>query len=113
MAQWGDAKLLFCFLFITCCCTVTLAEIPVDCCLTVRDIAVPKSAVADVRKQIRGQGCSIDATILVTRRGHELCVPSNAHWVQDVEKHVESVKNFCKKKNYKGQRCFGVKPESK
>ncbi|XP_060894222.1 C-C motif chemokine 19a.1 [Labrus mixtus] len=112
MAPWGDAKLFFCLLFITCCCTVTLAEIPVDCCLmVVRDRTVPKAAIADIRKQISGQGCSIDATILVTRRGHELCVAPNVQWVQEVEKHVESLKNFCKKKNYKGPRCFGVKPE--
>ncbi|XP_041642635.1 C-C motif chemokine 19a.1 [Cheilinus undulatus] len=113
MALWGDTKLFFCILFISfCCCTLTLAEVPVDCCLSVvEDRQVHKSTVADFRKQISGHGCSIDATILVTRRGRELCVPPNETWVQEVEDHVINLKKYCKKHNYKRNRCFGVRHE--
>ncbi|XP_034547946.1 C-C motif chemokine 19a.1 [Notolabrus celidotus] len=113
MAPWGDAKLIFCFLFISCCCTVTLAEVPVDCCLDITDRTIHKSAVADFRKQYSGQGCSLDATILVTRNGFELCAPANEHWVQEVEKHVVSLKKHCKRVNYKSKRCVGVRPVKK
>uniref|UniRef100_UPI0037E92432 C-C motif chemokine 19-like n=1 Tax=Semicossyphus pulcher TaxID=241346 RepID=UPI0037E92432 len=110
MAPMTDAKLIFCFLFIT--CTVTLAEIPMDCCLSVhRGEPLEKTAIVHVHKQISGQGCSIDATILVTRRGKNLCMPSDEPWVADVEKHVVFLKKLCKKNKYKGKRCFGVKPE--
>ncbi|XP_074527041.1 C-C motif chemokine 19a.1 [Halichoeres trimaculatus] len=107
MAQW--AQLIFCCLFISC-CTVTQAEVLVDCCLSVHTgNAIPKVAVADYHKQISGQGCSVDATILETRNGHKLCAPSDQVWVQEVEKHVDHLKKFCKKTNYKGKRCYGVK----
>ncbi|XP_070821000.1 C-C motif chemokine 19-like [Chaetodon trifascialis] len=109
MAPWGDAKLFFCILFITCCCTVTLGQMTMDCCLTVKNKTVEKAAIADHRRQISGQGCSLDAMILVTRRGIKLCVPADEPWVHDVVKHVDSVKRHCQKNNYKGKRCFGVR----
>nr|XP_020450731.1 C-C motif chemokine 19-like [Monopterus albus] len=111
MAPCGDAKLFFCILFITCCCTVTLAQIPMDCCLTVKNKEVAKALVADYRQQISGQGCAIDATILVTRNGRTLCVPADELWVQKLTIHVEKLKKLCKRNGYKGKRCNGVKPE--
>ncbi|CAJ1069378.1 C-C motif chemokine 3-like [Xyrichtys novacula] len=111
MAQWGDAKLFFCFLFITGCCTVTLAEEPLVCCLSVlTDRTVPKHVVANYHEQISGQGCSLDAMILVTRNGVKLCAPVNVDWVQGVIEHVDKVRAHCKKMNYKGKRCTGIKP---
>ncbi|KAA8578809.1 hypothetical protein FQN60_017925 [Etheostoma spectabile] len=96
MAPWGDAKFFFCILFITC-CTVTLAQIPMDCCLSVSHKTIDKSRVADYRRQISGRGCSIDAMIFVTRRGMKLCVSADKPWIQEVVKH--------------GKRCLGVKHE--
>ncbi|XP_070760663.1 eotaxin-like [Enoplosus armatus] len=112
MSPRGDAKLFFCILFIACCCTVTLAQIPMDCCLNVKNKTIAKSAFGDYRQQIKGQGCSLSAMILVTRRGDKkLCVPDNEPWVQEVVKHVDFLKKYCKKHNYKGNRCLGVKQE--
>ncbi|XP_032362773.1 C-C motif chemokine 19a.1 [Etheostoma spectabile] len=110
MAPWGDAKFFFCILFITC-CTVTLAQIPMDCCLSVSHKTIDKSRVADYRRQISGRGCSIDAMIFVTRRGMKLCVSADKPWIQEVVKHVDTLKNICKKHHYKGKRCLGVKHE--
>ncbi|KAK9522113.1 hypothetical protein VZT92_018600 [Zoarces viviparus] len=109
MASWGDTKLFFCLLFITCCCTVTLAQIPVDCCLSVRNKPIPKHVVVDYRRQISGHGCSIDAIVLLTRGGKKLCVPADAPWVQPVVTHVDALGQFCKKHKYKPERCGKVK----
>uniref|UniRef100_A0A3B4V7L4 C-C motif chemokine 19-like n=1 Tax=Seriola dumerili TaxID=41447 RepID=A0A3B4V7L4_SERDU len=99
MAPWGDAKLFFCILFITCCCTVTLAQIPLDCCLSVKNKKVDKQIIVDYRQQLRGMGCSIDATVMTTRRGKKLCVFPNAPWVPEVLKHVDHLKKICKENN--------------
>ncbi|XP_072243023.1 C-C motif chemokine 3-like [Leuresthes tenuis] len=111
MASWSDAKLFFCILFITCCFTVTLAEIPLDCCLEVKNQTLTKTILADYYQQAKG--CSIDATIFVTRRARKLCVPPGEMWVQQLMRHVDEVKKWCKNANYKGKRCFGVKPKNK
>ncbi|KAM6945239.1 C-C motif chemokine 19-like [Lycodopsis pacificus] len=109
MASWGDTKLFFCFLFITCCCTVTLAEITVDCCLSVKNKPLPKHVVVDYRRQISGHGCAIDAMVLLTIGDRKLCVPADAPWVQAVVKHVDALGKFCKKHDYKRKRCDKVK----
>ncbi|XP_044187962.1 eotaxin-like [Thunnus albacares] len=110
MAPWGNAKLFFCILLVTCYCAVTLAEVAVDCCYEVSDKEVEKRAVADYRRQVGGQGCPIDAVILLTRHERKLCVSPNQPWIKGMMKHVDHLKKFCKQKNYKGIRCFGVKP---
>ncbi|NP_001290247.1 C-C motif chemokine 19-like precursor [Larimichthys crocea] len=97
MSSWGDAKIFFCILFITCCCTVTVAQIVMDCCLSVRNQTVDKRAIVDHHHQITGQGCSLDAMILMTRRKIKLCVPADEPWVLDVVKHVEDKKKRCMK----------------
>ncbi|XP_073322410.1 C-C motif chemokine 19a.1 [Pagrus major] len=111
MAPWGDAKLFFCILFITCCCTVTLAQVPMDCCLSVKNQTIPNRLAANYRRQFSGQGCTLDATVLVTRNNMKLCVPAGEPWVLIVMKHVDSLRKHCKETNYKGKRCTGVKPE--
>ncbi|KAM4576016.1 C-C motif chemokine 4 homolog [Odontesthes bonariensis] len=110
MASWRDAKLFFCILFITCCFTVTLAEIPIDCCLAVKNQTLPKAILADYYQQAKG--CQIDATIFVTRKARKLCVPPREKWVQQLMSHVDELQKCCKKANYKGKRCSGVKPRS-
>ncbi|MEQ2268906.1 hypothetical protein XENORESO_018342 [Xenotaenia resolanae] len=110
MAPWGDSKLFFCILFIIGCSTVTVAQILVDCCLSVTNKQIDKRFVVDYHEQARS--CSVDATVLVTRLGKKLCVPpKEQQWVKKVIKHVDHLKQRCKKENYKGNRCFGVKPE--
>ncbi|KAM9858683.1 C-C motif chemokine 19a.1 [Aulostomus maculatus] len=113
MTQKDEAKLHFYILFIACYCTVTLAQIglPMDCCLDVTEKRVQKAAVAEYRQQISGQGCSITAMILVTRRNKVFCVDVDALWLQEVMKHVDHIRKECKRTNYKGKRCFGVRPE--
>ncbi|AWP07651.1 CC chemokine [Scophthalmus maximus] len=109
MAQWGDSKLFFCcVLFIACYCTVTLAQIPMDCCLSFKNKTIDKRRIVDFRQQSSGKGCSIDATVLWTRHGRTLCVPADEPWVREVMKYVVHLKDLCKKKP-KDRRCVRVK----
>ncbi|XP_041855689.1 C-C motif chemokine 19a.1 [Melanotaenia boesemani] len=108
MAPWGDAKLFLCILF-TCYFTMTLTQIPLDCCLSVTNKTIEKKLIADYHPQ--SKGCSVDATIFVTRRGFKLCAPVREAWVENVKRHVDGLKKFCKKVKYQGLRCSGVKPE--
>ncbi|XP_053180940.1 C-C motif chemokine 20-like isoform X1 [Scomber japonicus] len=108
MARCGDGKFLFCVLFLSC-CIATLAERLVDCCNDVHRATIERRSLADYRRQFRGQGCDIDAVIFVTRRGKELCVATDSPGLSDVMRHVDYLKKFCKEKNYRHRRCFGVK----
>nr|AER13144.1 CC chemokine [Rachycentron canadum] len=110
MAPRGDAKLFFCILFITCCFSVTSAELMSDCCLSVKNQSVSKHVIGDYKHQVSGEGCSIDAMVLVGRRGRTLCVPADAPWVKEVLDHVNYLRKVCKK-NPKAKRCGGVKLE--
>ncbi|KAM3611478.1 uncharacterized protein V6R79_019201 [Siganus canaliculatus] len=109
MAQWGDVKLFVCILCITCCCTVIMGQMPVDCCLEVRNQAIDQHAVVHYQRQTSGMGCSINAMVLVTRRKMRLCVPHEEPWVQKVMRHVDKLGKFCKKRNYKPKRCHAMK----
>ncbi|XP_053180942.1 C-C motif chemokine 19-like isoform X3 [Scomber japonicus] len=108
MAWCGDGKLLFCVLFLSC-CIATLAERPMMCCTGVSRTTIERLSVADYHLQVKGHGCSIDAVIFVTRRGKELCVATDSPGLSDVMRHVDYLKKFCKEKNYRHRRCFGVK----
>uniref|UniRef100_A0A1A8FBF2 C-C motif chemokine n=2 Tax=Nothobranchius korthausae TaxID=1143690 RepID=A0A1A8FBF2_9TELE len=110
MALWSEPKIFLCsFIFVTFCCSLSVSQMPIDCCLSTKNKRIDKKLVADYREQAKG--CSLPAMILVTRRGRELCTPPNEPWLQEVMKHVDHLKKLCKKKNYQHTRCFGVKPE--
>ncbi|CAG07792.1 unnamed protein product [Tetraodon nigroviridis] len=116
MALFGDAKLVLCLFFAICCyMTVTQAEVPADCCLSVTNAEVIKHAIVDYRRQVAGQGCTLNATILVTRRQKQLCAPASERWVEDVVAHVKQLRKCCNKAKCrqanKKKRCLGVKAE--
>ncbi|XP_022069757.1 C-C motif chemokine 19-like [Acanthochromis polyacanthus] len=108
MALWGDTKLFLCILVITFGCTVILAEIPKDCCLKVANVTIERGRIGDYRRQVAGAGCRISAAVLVTRHQRTLCVPDNEPWVQELMKHVDQLKAWCKKRKNTGKRCSGV-----
>ncbi|XP_076023536.1 uncharacterized protein LOC143013750 [Genypterus blacodes] len=110
MAIWTDTKILLCIVFICCCCSDVMGQIPMDCCLDVKNVTIPKKIVKDYHHQIGGQGCSINAVIFVTRRDISLCVPANEAWVNKMIQHVDDLKIRCKAKNYKARFCRGLKP---
>uniref|UniRef100_A0A3B3I963 Chemokine interleukin-8-like domain-containing protein n=1 Tax=Oryzias latipes TaxID=8090 RepID=A0A3B3I963_ORYLA len=83
--------------------SVAMAQMPVDCCLSVKNQTIDKIVVADYYPQAKG--CALDATILVTRRKKTLCVPHDEQWVQDVKKHVDRLKRRCKENGYKVPIC--------
>ncbi|XP_026198301.1 C-C motif chemokine 19a.1 [Anabas testudineus] len=111
MAPGFDAKIFFCILVITCYCTVTLAQMPIDCCLEVSNKPIGKSFVINYHRQIAGKGCAIDATVLETRGGRTLCVIADAQWLTLLKQHVDKLKRDCKKTKYMGRRCAHVKRE--
>ncbi|KAJ0019667.1 hypothetical protein NQD34_007236 [Periophthalmus magnuspinnatus] len=94
---------------IACCCSVAVGQIAMDCCLEVKNKVVPKEVVVHYFEQVGGQGCDIDATILVTRQGRNLCITPTQPKLNQIKKHVDKLKNHCKKTGYKGGRCNGVK----
>ncbi|CAK6970026.1 monocyte chemotactic protein 1B-like [Scomber scombrus] len=107
MAPWGDGKLLFCVLFLTC-CIATLAQIPVDRNFKKKK-EMEKHVVVDYRRQVKGQSCSVGSAFFVTRHGKTLC--SAANLLNGVMKRVDDVKKLCKQNNYMHKLCFGVKPD--
>ncbi|XP_037338301.2 C-C motif chemokine 19-like [Pungitius pungitius] len=109
MTSLGGAKLFFCILFVTYCCTVTFSQIPSDCCLEVGNNFINKQNVVDYFHQISGHGCAIDATILVNRQDRKFCFPSDQPWVHEVVKHVVALKKHCKRHGYKPPPCKKVK----
>ncbi|XP_029367124.1 C-C motif chemokine 19-like [Echeneis naucrates] len=107
MAPRGDAKLFLSILFIACCCSVALAQIPMDCCLSIKNQTVSKHAIRDYRHQLSGHGCSISATILVGKRGKTLCVPLGEAWVEEVVRYMDHLRKVCKT-NKKMKKCARV-----
>ncbi|KAF7642832.1 hypothetical protein LDENG_00250030 [Lucifuga dentata] len=111
MAVWPDTTLFLSILFLSCCCTGILAQIPVNCCLEVKEAPIPQRIAIDYHQQISGHGCSIDAIIFVTRKGKNLCAPVNKEWVCRLMRHVDNIKERCKENNYTGSRCRDLKPK--
>ncbi|KAM8865164.1 uncharacterized protein ACB058_006505 [Synchiropus picturatus] len=46
-----------------------------DCCLKTTNKVVPKKYASDYIIQEAGQGCKIDATIIITKGNVKLCIP--------------------------------------
>uniref|UniRef100_A0A3B3ZQJ8 Chemokine interleukin-8-like domain-containing protein n=1 Tax=Periophthalmus magnuspinnatus TaxID=409849 RepID=A0A3B3ZQJ8_9GOBI len=85
----------FCFCF--CFYIMAVGQIAMDCCLEVKNKVVPKEVVVHYFEQVGGQGCDIDATILVTRQGRNLCITPTQPKLNQIKKHVDKLKNHCKK----------------
>uniref|UniRef100_A0A3B3ZQM6 Chemokine interleukin-8-like domain-containing protein n=1 Tax=Periophthalmus magnuspinnatus TaxID=409849 RepID=A0A3B3ZQM6_9GOBI len=81
-------------------------DIAMDCCLEVKNKVVPKEVVVHYFEQVGGQGCDIDATILVTRQGRNLCITPTQPKLNQIKKHVDKLKN-----HYSVQ-CSAYKPMS-
>nr|XP_057926041.1 C-C motif chemokine 19a.1 [Doryrhamphus excisus] len=110
MAPRVRGKLFLSILFLLHCCTVCVCQLPVSCCLSASSSCLPRRAVVDYRLQVAGQGCHIDAVILVSKRGLKLCVAGDAPKLEEVMKHVDGLRETCGRNDYKGKRCVGVKP---
>ncbi|XP_053466257.1 C-C motif chemokine 19a.1 [Ictalurus furcatus] len=85
---------------------VSLGEQALDCCLKVSHHRIPKRIVACYHEQRKGDGCLIDAVVFRTRKGRDLCAPSEADWVRELMKKVDERPV---KKN-KDDICQGIKP---
>ncbi|KAK7912733.1 hypothetical protein WMY93_012944 [Mugilogobius chulae] len=83
------------------CGTGVAGQVAVDCCLQVKSKDVPKRAVVDYSVQVAGQGCAIDALILVTRQRRTLCLPLSQTRLEHFSRHVAELKEHCAKHAYK------------
>ncbi|NP_001281156.1 cholecystokinin precursor [Cynoglossus semilaevis] len=104
-------KIFICCCFIvmfSCCCILCQPQMVIDCCLSVKNKTITKHIITDYHQQSAGQGCSIEATILVTRRNKKLCVPADEPWVHMVMSHVDKMKKPCHGKR-RNKRCVKVK----
>ncbi|CAL8253438.1 unnamed protein product [Boreogadus saida] len=65
-------------------CVSASGEVPVDCCPGVTDRELPCQRVKSYLVKDASTGCHLDATVYITRRGKQLCVPhpTQRHWVR-------------------------------
>uniref|UniRef100_A0A3Q4HXR7 C-C motif chemokine 19-like n=1 Tax=Neolamprologus brichardi TaxID=32507 RepID=A0A3Q4HXR7_NEOBR len=101
------------FLFYLFFLKLTLAQVPVDCCLSVATRPIEKRLVANYRHQVQGQGCAIDATIFLSRGGRTMCAPVNEKWVEDLKRHVDQLRTYCKKQNYVVRSLYSASQQDK
>ncbi|XP_028270909.1 C-C motif chemokine 3-like [Parambassis ranga] len=68
------------------CFRLAAADVPTDCCLQTVDKKVPHQVVVSYYIQEADKGCSISATVFLTKNGRKLCVvhPSMSPLVQSV-----------------------------
>nr|AVH76855.1 CCL19-like protein [Plecoglossus altivelis] len=104
-------NVLFCVILL-CCLTVTQGQMLKDCCLKASSKAIPGHLVRSYQHQHRGQGCSLDAVIFVTKKSRFLCAPPDLPWVEDLIKHVDLLTKKCQSSNFQGKRCKGMKPQT-
>ncbi|KAJ4941971.1 hypothetical protein JOQ06_011842 [Pogonophryne albipinna] len=64
------------------------AQIAQDCCIKVAEKRLPLQILKSYTIQDAGQGCSISATVFVSKVGKTLCVPhpNDKAWVKSVER---------------------------
>ncbi|XP_013998904.2 C-C motif chemokine 20 [Salmo salar] len=111
VSTMDSAKILFSVLFLCVCYQVTQGQMVMDCCLEVSKKEIPQRVVTGYQPQVRGQGCSIDAVVFHTRKGHKLCAPTGPAWVTNLIKHLDKPTKMCHNTNFKGKRCRKVKPK--
>ncbi|KAK9975200.1 hypothetical protein ABG768_023253 [Culter alburnus] len=87
------------------------ADLALDCCLTVSHKVIPKQILLTYRKQIKGDGCSLDAVIFMTRKFRYLCAPpvTEEQWVKENIKFLDTRLKKCKETKFHEKRCHALK----
>ncbi|XP_036454975.1 uncharacterized protein LOC118827646 [Colossoma macropomum] len=92
--------------------TVSFGDQAVDCCLSVRDLSIPHQVLVGYHKQLKENGCSIDAILFQTKKNKVLCAPPDAPWVKERMNWLDKELKKCQKNGFKGKRCQAMKPTS-
>ncbi|XP_023991565.1 C-C motif chemokine 20-like [Salvelinus sp. IW2-2015] len=93
------------------CYQVTQGQMVMDCCLEVNKKEIPPRIVTGYQPQVRGQGCSIDAMVFLTKKGRKLCAATGPAWVTNLMKHMDKLIKMCHNTNFKGKHCKKMKPK--
>ncbi|XP_036454830.1 C-C motif chemokine 20-like [Colossoma macropomum] len=91
---------------------VPLGDQAVECCLSVNDLSIPHQVLVGYHKQLKEQGCSIDAVLFQTKKNKVLCAPPDAPWVKERMNWLDKELKKCQKNGFKGKRCQAMKPTS-
>ncbi|KAJ8005604.1 hypothetical protein DPEC_G00119660 [Dallia pectoralis] len=100
MTTMGSVTFLLCVLCL-CCYQVTQGQMAMDCCLSVNNREIPRHLIKDYNIQVKGQGCSLDAVIFITKRDLKLCAPHDSDWVVRQTNHIDD----CREKKSKSKHC--------
>ncbi|XP_062874241.1 C-C motif chemokine 19a.2 [Trichomycterus rosablanca] len=69
----------------------------VDCCLTTSGVSVPRQIAASYTVQTKDSGCTIPATVFITKKDRRLCSPpvddQNFPWVRKLVEHLDNRKS--------------------
>ncbi|XP_058694573.1 C-C motif chemokine 3-like [Poecile atricapillus] len=64
---------------------------PISCCLAHISHPIPRRIIRSIYRT--SSSCPMQAMVLVTKNGREVCVDPTAHWVQEYLKHLELLKH--------------------
>ncbi|XP_063062228.1 monocyte chemotactic protein 1B-like [Engraulis encrasicolus] len=82
--------LCFCMASVLLCATLGRA-VPTNCCLTTVKIVLPPKNIRDYHWQ-KVPLCPIEAVVLTTVKGVQVCSDPKKPWVKKAVKHVDSLK---------------------
>ncbi|KAJ8262949.1 hypothetical protein COCON_G00154060 [Conger conger] len=101
---------IFCLwlLCLFCCSSLIQGELALDCCLKVGHNPIPKSIVKRYEKQVKGQGCNIDAVVFTSMQNFKLCAPADQSWVKALMINVDRKLKRCSKRNFQPKWCQGL-----
>ncbi|KAL7839903.1 hypothetical protein SRHO_G00265610 [Serrasalmus rhombeus] len=75
--------------------TEAFSDDALDCCLSTSGQLVPRHIVVSYMVQSQDTGCSLSATVFITRKGKRLCSPPPEHkaypWVAKLITHLEKL----------------------
>ncbi|XP_076845944.1 C-C motif chemokine 19a.1 [Brachyhypopomus gauderio] len=89
---------------------VCLGDHALDCCLKVSHSPIPRGIISNYHEQVKGEGCSINAIVFLTKKGRNLCAPPEDDWAKELKNFLDARQKKCLKN--KGKHCQGKKSKS-
>ncbi|XP_004072851.1 C-C motif chemokine 19 [Oryzias latipes] len=76
------------------CAGLAAAQVPKDCCLSIRQEKLNPKNIVSYSIQEEGDGCQISASVFVNKHGKKLCVahPKDFPWAQKIMNLVDKRK---------------------
>uniref|UniRef100_A0A3P9HFU2 C-C motif chemokine 19 n=1 Tax=Oryzias latipes TaxID=8090 RepID=A0A3P9HFU2_ORYLA len=87
-------SVLFFFFFSSAVFCFPAAQVPKDCCLSIRQEKLNPKNIVSYSIQEEGDGCQISASVFVNKHGKKLCVahPKDFPWAQKIMNLVDKRK---------------------